>query len=134
MRTTSWAAAAAITFLGTFAFATGVAAQTAPQGQINPTADQTESFINSLANIIEQSLPSAYQPSVGSTVPQEVKTQPIPDAAEAAIPQAADQHVVKTDDYFLIVDPTTRQVLGMISASDLDGDVTTPNAGSGKTP
>jgi hypothetical protein len=131
MRTASWAAFAALTVLGTLAFPTGANAQAAnpmqpntgaPAGQqtINPTEDQAEDFLSSLMSLIEQNLPNNYQPSVGSTVPQGVQTQPIPDAAEAAIPQATDEHVVKTDDYVLIVDPGTRQVLGVISASDLD--------------
>ena len=89
------------------------------QGNISPTADQLQSFVKSLEGYVSQSL-SGTTPNVGASVPAQVKTQPMPAAAAAAVPEVKDHHVVKGDDQtILIVDPVTRQIVGVISASDI---------------
>ncbi|RKE74363.1 hypothetical protein [Pseudorhodoplanes sinuspersici] len=101
------------------------------QGNISPTADQVQSFVQSLENFVGQSL-AGPAPAVGAKVPEGVKTQPMPPAAAAAVPEVKDHHVAKMDDQtILIVDPATGQIVGMISASD--GSATT-GAGTPSTP
>lgn len=97
------------------------------QGNISPTDDQVQSFVKSLEGFVAQSL-SGTTPTVGASVPPQVKTQPMPPAAAAAVPEVKDHHVVKADDQtILIVDPVTRQIVGVIQASDASS---TTGAGS----
>jgi len=105
------------------------------QGNLSPTADQVQTFVQSLENFVTQSM-TGVDPTVGKSVPQNVKTQPMPPAAAAAVPEVKDHHVVKADDQtILIVDPVTRQIVGVISAADGSSTtgVGTPNAGSNGT-
>ena len=84
--------------------------------QITATGDQAQAVLKSLEGLLVQSL-SGFQPSVGASVPPDLQTQPMPPAAKSALPEAKDHHVVKTDDQtILIVDPATRQVVGVIQA------------------
>lgn len=100
------------------------------QGNISPTADQVQSFVKSLEGFVAQSI--GVDPTVGASVPPQVKTQPMPAAAAAAVPEVKDHHVVKADDQtILIVDPVTRQIVGVISASDSSTTgAGTPNGGA----
>ncbi|MPZ54954.1 MAG: hypothetical protein GEU91_00375 [Rhizobiales bacterium] len=103
------------------------------QSQINPTSDQVQAFVKSLEGFFTQSLPGP-KPTVGDSVPQDVKTHPMPPAAAEAVPQAKDHHVVKADDQtILIVDPITRQVVGVISASGSTTGVGSSNSDSGSS-
>jgi hypothetical protein len=91
--------------------------QQGQQSQVNPSADQVQALIQGLAGWVTQSL-SGFQPSLGAPVPDELKTQPMPPSAAQALPEAKDHHVAKTDDQtILIVDPVTRQVVGVITAT-----------------
>ena len=120
-----------------FAAGDAVAQTSAPsgpytaQGNISPTADQVQSFVKSLENYVAQSM-TGTSPTVGATVPAQVKTQPMPAAAAAAVPEVKDHHIVKADDQtILIVDPVTRQIVGVISASDSSTTgAGTPSGGS----
>jgi hypothetical protein len=142
MRVTSRAGLAALALACSVAFASGSAiAQTsapqspgaaagfAPQSQVNPSPDQVSAFIKELGSFVSQSV-SGFQPQVGAPAPKELKTQPMPSGAAAAIPDLKDHHVAKTDDQtILIVDPVTRQIVGVIQAV-ADGSGT---AGQGNT-
>jgi|GEM_PF-7111318 len=97
------------------------------QGNLSPTADQVQTFVKSLENFVAQSM-TGVDPTVGKPVPQNVQLQPMPPAAAAAVPEVKDHHVAKTDDQtILIVDPITRQIVGVISAAD---DSSTTGAGA----
>lgn len=96
-----------------------------PQGQVNTTPDQTQALLQSLEGLVTQTFPG-FLPALGASVPQDLQTKPLPPQAKAAIPpqakqvlpQVDDHHVAKTDDdTILIIDPITRQVIGMISTS-----------------
>lgn len=102
------------------------------QGNISPTADQVQSFVQSLENFVGQSI-SGPTPVVGAKVPQDVKLQPVPPAAAAAVPEVKDHHVAKMDDQtILIVNPATGQIVGMISPSDGSSTTGAGSSGSGK--
>ncbi|MPZ40990.1 MAG: hypothetical protein GEU95_23670 [Rhizobiales bacterium] len=128
MRVTPRAGVAAFALVCSIAFvASGATAQTPNPGsaanQINPSPNQASALVKELANFVSQSV-TGFKPSVGATVPKELKTQPMPPAAKAALPEAQDHHVAKLDDQtILIVDPDTGQVVGMITGSD-DGGTT----------
>ncbi len=101
--------------------------QAAQQSPFNLTPDAIKSFLNSLASVTTQPAPSEFKPSVGTPVPQDMQLNPMPSDAKASVPQAhQDQHVAKVDDddadsdadMILIVDPVTRQIVGMINADD----------------
>ena len=96
-----------------------------PQGQINTAPDETNAFLKSLEGLVNQTIPG-FLPSLGAPVPQDMQLKPLPPQAKAAIPPQAktampqidDHHVAKFDDNtILIIDPVTRQVVGMISTS-----------------
>jgi hypothetical protein len=92
-----------------------------PATQINPTADQATAIFKSLESLIVQSL-GGFQPSVGAPVPPDLQTQPMPPAGGQVLPEAKDHHVAKTDDNtILIVDPITRQVVGVVKSITIDG-------------
>lgn len=147
MRDTTRAGVAALALACGVAFAAvGAAAQTtspsqntAPGGTmmapgapapINPTADQARAILQSLENFVTQSV-SGPKPTVGASVSPDVQLQPMPPAAQQVLPQAKDHHVAKTDDdTILIVDPVTRQVVGVIQEMD-DSTTTGTNPGSG---
>jgi hypothetical protein len=127
------AGAATLAFIGSVALAATAVAQTsspAPGGaasSLNLTPDAIKSFLSSLASVATQSAPSGFKPSVGDSVPQNVQLNPMPSDAKANVPQAQqDQHVAKVDDddddsdadVVLIVDPITRQIVGIVAADD----------------
>jgi hypothetical protein len=122
-----------VALLGSLALAATALAQTgspAPGGATSPfniTPDAVKSFLDNLAGVATQPAPSGFKPSVGAPVPQNMQLNPMPSDAKASVPQAhQDQHVAKVDDddadsdadMILIVDPVTRQIVGMISADD----------------
>jgi hypothetical protein len=137
MRDTSRARFAALALACSVAFAASAAAQTsdpapaapsapsampgAPQGSSAPSPDQVQAFIKELGSFLSQpgsGSRSGFQPSVGASVPPEVKTEPMPSGAAAALPDFKDHHVAKTDDQtIVIVDPVSRQVVGVISVT-----------------
>ena len=107
---------------------TGSGAPYTAQGNISPTANQVQSFIQSLENFVGQSV-AGSAPVVGAKVPQDVKLQPMPPAAAAAVPEVKDHHVAKLDDQtILIVDPVTQQIVGMISAGGSTTGTGTPGS------
>jgi hypothetical protein len=99
-----------------------------PQGQINPTTDQGQALVQSLQDLATQIFPGFF-PSLGASVPQDMQLKPIPPQAKEAMPpqikqalpqpqQGQDHHVAKTDDNtIVIVDPVTRQVVGVITVN-----------------
>lgn len=111
--------------------APGVTMTPGAPAPINPTADQARALLQSLENFVTQSV-SGPKPTVGASVSPDVKLQPMPPAAQQALPQAKDHHVAKTDDdTILIVDPVTRQVVGVIQEMDESTTTgTTPDSGS----
>jgi len=89
------------------------------QGNLSPTDAQVQSFVKSLEDLVAQSLAGKTTPVVGAPVTPDVKLQPMPPAAAAAVPEVKDHHVVKAEDQtILIVDPITRQIVGVISAME----------------
>ena len=89
------------------------------QGNLSPTDEQVQSFVKSLEDLVAQSLAGKTMPVVGAPVTPDVKLQPMPPAAAAAVAEVKDQHVVKAEDQtILIVDPVTRQIVGVISAME----------------
>lgn len=93
------------------------------QSQLSPSPDQVQALIKGLAGLVAQS-PSGFQPSLGASIPDQLKTQPMPPEAAQALPQAKDHHVAKTDDQtIVIVDPASRQVVGVISVLGESGTV-----------
>jgi hypothetical protein len=101
-------------------------------GPIAPTQDQVAAFLQSLEDFAGQSV-SGYQPTVGSPVPPHVKTQPMPPDAAATVPAAKDHHVAKTDDgTVLIVNPITRELVGLVSILTGDDDGTDSNTSNSK--
>lgn len=90
----------------------------APSAQaINPSGDQANAFLKSLEGMAVQAMQGLQQPSAGDKVPPDVKTTPMPADAAAALPEAKDHHVVKTDDdTALVVDPFTREIISVIEA------------------
>lgn len=99
------------------------------QGKIDPSAEQAAAFLKSLENMAVQVVQGLQQPSVGSKVPPDVKTTPMPAAAAATLPEAKDHHVVKSDDNTaLVVDPLTREIVSVIEA--FEGPVQQNTSGS----
>jgi hypothetical protein len=98
-----------------------------PQGAINTTPDQGKALVQSLQDLATQMFPGFF-PSLGAPVPQDMQLKPIPPQAKQAMPsqiqqalpqpQGQDHHVAKTDDNtIVIVDPVTRQVVGVITVN-----------------
>ena len=98
-----------------------------PQGQINPTPGEGQALVQSLQDLATQMFPGFF-PSLGAPVPQDMQLKPLPPQAKAAMPpqiqqalpqpQGQDHHVAKTDDNtIVIVDPVTRQVVGVITVN-----------------
>jgi hypothetical protein len=142
MRHTLRAGVATLALVCGAAFAvTSAIAQTSPQpnsnqggtvqGSINPSNDQTQALIKSLQQLLPQQQPAAgWQPAPGAPVPQDMQLQPMPSDAASAVPQVKDHHVAKVNDgTILIVDPITRQIVGVITVDDDDsGQPSQPGA------
>jgi hypothetical protein len=88
----------------------------AAQNTINPNAQQAQELLKSLEGFAVQAVEN-FQPKVGDKVPPQVQTTPMPPKAQAALPEAKDHHVAKTDsDTVVIVDPLTRDIVSVITA------------------
>jgi hypothetical protein len=150
MRDTSRAGFAALALVFSVALTGSVIAQTsdptpaapdapsaipgAPQGSSAPSPDQVQAFIKELGSYLSQpgsGVRSGFQPSVGASVPQDLKTDPVPPGAAAAMPAFKDHHIAKTDDQtIVIVDPVSRQVVGVIA---ITADSSTVGQGNPKS-
>jgi hypothetical protein len=106
--------AIAAAFLGSVAVATAA--------QLNLTAQQKQTIVQSVQTATAQPAPTGFLPKVGATVPQSLTLRQLPASVTTQVPAAKELQFAKLDsNEILLIDPKDRQVAEVISPSGTTG-------------
>ncbi len=109
----AYAIAIAVIFMGSVSL---TAAQGASdQGQLNLSPAQQQDVMKGLANEPAQASTEAEEATVGTKLPETVKTQPLPGAVTAQVPTTDKYMFVKMPDRILLIHPDTGAVAEIIT-------------------
>ncbi len=106
--------AIAIAFLGTVAVASAA--------ELNLTAQQKQTIVQSVQTEIGQPAPAGFMPKVGAAVPQSLAMRQLPSTVATQVPAAKDFQFAKLDsNQVLLIDPKDRRVAEIITSSGTTG-------------
>jgi hypothetical protein len=106
--------AIAAAFLGSIAVAAAA--------ELNLTAQQKQSIVQSVQTAMAQPAPSGFLPKVGAPVPQSLTMSQLPSNVTTQVPAAKDLQFAKLDNNeILLIDPKDRRVAEIISPSGTTG-------------
>ena len=109
----AYAIAIAVIFMGSVGLA--AAQGTSDRGQLNLSPAQQQDVMKGLASEPTQSSTEAEDATVGTKLPETVKTQPLPTDVTAQVPTTDKYMFVKMPDRILLIHPDTGAVAEIIT-------------------
>lgn len=119
MRKIVYRSAMTAAFLGSIAVATAA--------EINLTAQQKQTIMQSVQTERGQPAPAGFQPRVGVAVPQSMSLRQLPPNVTTQVPAAKNLEYTKLDNNdVLLIDPNDRRVAEVITSSGTTGAAPIP--------
>lgn len=89
---------------------------------LNLTKQQKQTIAQIVASQPAEQAPPNFQPSIGQKVPGSVALKSFPSSAESELPTSlqGDQYAKLDNNDIIIVDPSSREVIGMINQNSAD--------------
>lgn len=113
----------AVAFLGLGSI--GVAAGT----ELNLTAAQKQTIVQSVQSEKGQPAPAGFLPKVGASMPQSVSLRHLPSNVTAQVPGAKDlQYVKLVTNEILLIEPKDRRIADIIAPSGTTGAAPAPTS------
>jgi hypothetical protein len=113
----------AVAFLGLGSIGVASAAD------LNLTAAQKQTIVQSVQGEKGQPAPAGFLPKVGVSMPQSVSLRPLPSNVAAQVPGAKDLQYVKLEtNEILLIEPKDRRVAGIIAPSGTTGAAPAPTS------
>jgi len=113
----------AVAFLGLGSIGVASAAD------LNLTAAQKQTIVQSVQSEKGQPAPAGFLPKVGASMPQSVSLRPLPSNIAAQVPGVKDlQYVKLATNEVLLIEPKDRRVAGIITPSGTTGVAPAPTA------
>jgi hypothetical protein len=113
----------AVAFLGLGSIGVASAAE------LNLTAAQKQTIVQSVQSEKGQPAPAGFLSKVGASMPQSVSLRQLPSSVAAQIPGAKDLQYVKLEtNEILLIEPKDRRVAGIIAASGTTGAAPAPTS------
>jgi len=113
----------AVAFLGLGSIGVASAAD------LNLTAAQKQTIVQSVQCEKGQPAPAGFLPKVGVSMPQSVSLRPLPSNVAAQVPGAKDLQYVKLEtNEILLIEPKDRRVAGIIAPSGTTGAAPAPTS------
>jgi hypothetical protein len=107
--------------LGSIGVATGA--------ELNLTAAQKQTIVQSVQSEKGQPAPAGFLPKVGASMPQSVSLRHLPANVTAQVPGAKDLQYVKLEtNEILLIEPKDRRVANIIAPSGTTGAVPAPTS------
>jgi hypothetical protein len=111
--------AVAAAFLGSIAIATAA--------ELNLTAQQKQTIMQSVQTERGQPAPAGFLPRIGASVPQSMSMRQLPSNVTTQVPVAKDLEYAKLDNNeVLLIDPKDRRVADIITPSGATGAAPAP--------
>jgi hypothetical protein len=85
------------------------------QGALNLTAAQRAEIWQRLGKQQGTNAPPGFQPTVGATVPATMQLKTLPSSVLSQVPQIQSYHYAMLQSQLLIVDPTTKKIVSIIT-------------------
>jgi hypothetical protein len=115
--------AVAVAFLGLGSMGVATAAE------LNLTAAQKQTIVQSVQSEKGQPAPAGFLPKVGATMPQTVSLRQLPSNVAAQVPGTKDlQYVKLVTNEILLIESKDRRVAGIIAPSGTTGAAPAPSA------
>ncbi len=97
--------------------------------EVNLTAQQKQTIMQSVQSERGQLAPAGFLPRVGATVPRSMSTRQLPPNATTQVPAAKGLEYSKLDsNEILLIDPRDRRVADVIMPADTTGAAPTPTS------
>jgi hypothetical protein len=107
----------------------------ASAADLNLTAAQKQTIVQSVQGEKGQPAPAGFLPKVGVSMPQSVSLRPLPSNVAAQVPGAKDLQYVKFDtNEILLIEPKDRRVAGVIAPSGTTGAAPVPTSPASPAP
>lgn len=89
---------------------------------LNLTTQQKQKIAQLVASQPSEQAPANFQPSVGQKVPSSLTLKSFPSSAESELPASlqGDQYAKLSNNNIIIVDPSNRQVVGVVNQNSAD--------------
>jgi hypothetical protein len=101
----------------------------ATAAQLNLTAAQQQTIVQSVQSEKGQPAPAGFLPKVGASLPQSVSLRPLPSSVAAQVPEAKDlQYVKLATNEILLIGSKDKRIAGIIAPSGTTGAASTPTA------
>jgi hypothetical protein len=119
MRKNAYRSAIMAAFLGSIAVATAA--------EVNLTAQQKQTILQSVQTEKGQPAPAGFLPRVGASVPQSMPMRQLPSNVTSQVPAAKNLEYTKLDNNeVLLIDPNDRRVAEIITPSGTTGAAPAP--------
>jgi hypothetical protein len=103
-------------FVSAPGFAQTPAQDSAKESPIQLSAAQMQTIYQSITKTHKNDpAPTGFRAAVGSTVPKSVTLTPMPSSVEELIPQTKGLEVARVEGQVMLVDPTSKQVLSVVT-------------------
>jgi hypothetical protein len=100
---------------------------TAASAEVNLTAQQKQTIMQSVQREMGQPAPSGFEPKVGASVPPSMSTHQLSSSVTSEIPAAKGLEYAKlSNNEILLIDPKDRRVAEIITPSGTTGTAPSP--------